>query len=200
MSPIDLDDEISTISADDATVPVMNPGHRKFPMDWNELVDIIAVQKDHKKLVRSREQLRNYELFWKDELAEWSSITDYVLCQRFSKIFTRQRDVADERYKAYPSLQDVVKSGQTYFAVVRNDFPYHMAPGIEHWILWKVGGNICSEEEIQRAKSMLATRLGEDMLHWVNPPFYKALPEIDHIHVIGKVLKAESNVSMEEFD
>jgi hypothetical protein len=169
---------------------------RSDPMTWDELVDIITVQNALEKLVRSEEKQREYMAFVNDLKLEWASVSDHILCSKFPKIFTKQLDKSTQRYVAHPPIKDVVSSGNSYMAVVRNDFPYHMENGIEHWILWKVGDEPVAESEIEHAKSLLSSRLGDDMLHWLNPSHLKSLPEIDHIHILGKLIEGASEVPM----
>jgi Protein of unknown function (DUF3605) len=176
-----------------------NPRHqfRSEPMEWDELVDIITVQNALEKLVRSEQQQGEYEAFLEKLLMEWATVSDHVLCGKFPKIFTKQLDEETQKYVAHPPLKSVVETGNSYVAVVRNDFPYHMAKGIEHWIVWKVSEDDVHDEDIAQAKSLLASRLGDDMLHWVNPPHLKSLPELDHIHILGKFVKPSAEVKPE---
>ncbi len=66
-----------------------------------------------------------------------------------------------------------------------NDFPYYMEDGIEHWCLWKLGGEDVTENDISWAKEELASR-GDiiEMMHWINPVYLKSLPDIDHVHIV----------------
>ena len=78
-------------------------------------------------------------------------------------------------------------------ALLRNDFPYYMADGLEHWVLWKLGGP-CSGDDVTRAQQELADQHGLDpnyMIHWVNPPQLQSLPAIDHVHIIGRRRKVD---------
>ena len=56
-------------------------------------------------------------------------------------------------WKASPSLTQAskyaIENKLTYLKLVLNDYPYHVDEGIEHWILWKIGG-ISSTEGILR--------------------------------------------------
>lgn len=84
-----------------------------------------------------------------------------------------------------------------------NDFPYYLAPGAEHWVLWKLGGGVVTPDEVDDAKLDLVSRSRglvsrrydrasfrgvandhEVFLHWVNPPHLKSLPGIDHVHIL----------------
>jgi hypothetical protein len=104
-------------------------------------------------------------------------------------------------------LRGVAGSGRS-MRLVKNDFPYHTADNVEHWILWKLdrkaaaGGKHRDREgdaraedgsrssiaasDLETAKNDLRARLGNvlDVLHWVNPPHLKTVPELDHVHIL----------------
>ena len=70
---------------------------------------------------------------------------------------------------------------------MKNDFPYYMEDGIEHWILWKLGDS-CDDRDIDEAKKELRKKNKfMEFLHWVNPPHLKSLPAVDHIHILGRL-------------
>jgi hypothetical protein len=186
----DSDSGDSATSKDDQKrirLPIVKYGYRTEPLEWDELVDILLVQKDIAKMSRSVEQQRDYEIYKRDLLREWSSVIDHVLCEKFPEVFEKRFDTTTKLYAAYPSLEEFAVSGcPVHTALVQNDFPYYTADGVEHWVLWKLGGS-CSDQDIGEAKLQLRDRFGDDMLHWINPPHLKSLPEIDHVHILGKV-------------
>ena len=69
------------------------------------------------------------------------------------------------RYQCKPSLTQAcdynIQNGVTYLKLVLNDFPYDMEDGIQHWCLWKIGGQSHTEgilmEEMQWALHELNT-------------------------------------------
>ena len=71
-------------------------------------------------------------------------------------------------------------------ALAKNDFPYYMEDGIEHWCLWKLGGGDVNDVDIKWAKEELGQRNDDilEMLHWINPEHLKSLPDIDHAHIV----------------
>lgn len=99
-------------------------------------MDIITIQKDLAKLSRSVEQQKEYEIYKRDLLRKWRTVTDHVLCSTFPDIFEKRGDAATKLWYSYPPLTDVTTVAMT---LVKNDFPYYMEDGIEHWILWKLG-------------------------------------------------------------
>lgn len=184
---------MSLIAADpEIVLPHLKYGYCTEPLQWDELVDIVCIQKDVAKLTRSKQQQYNYELYKRNTLLKWKSMTDYVLCTKFPEVFTK-KDVSDNqdgsRFVADPPIEAIPPS-QTYIALVKNDFPYFMADGIEHWILWKLGSDCqITDMDLQQAQEKLSDRLQTEggMIHWINPPHLKSVPLIEHAHILGKV-------------
>lgn len=173
-------------------LPYFKYGYRTEPFQWNELVDIVQVQQDLSKLSRSVDQQRDYEIYKRELKKTWSSVVDHVLCTKFPNVFERKMDPESKLYSAHPPLAEAAAAVDIPPKVlVPNNFPYYTADGIEHWVLWKLG-EVCSDEDIEEAKGTLSERFGDDMIHWVNPPHLKSLPEIDHVHILGRVLKRAS--------
>lgn len=189
---IDSDDEDKRIR-----LPNLKYGYRTVPLEWEEIV--YAVENDMALLSRSVTQQRDYEIYKRDLLREWSSVLDHVISTKFPETFQAvPDDAADGRLRAHPPLAEAAaaasSSNSFQTALVPNDFPYYMANGLEHWVLWKLGGP-CSDEDVARAKQELVREHGLDanqIIHWVNPPNLQSLPAIDHVHIIGVAAKQET--------
>jgi len=202
----DEDGVISSSSSDDEDkrirLPNLKYGYRTVPLEWDEIV--FAVEHDMALLSRSVTQQRDYEIYKRDLLHKWNSVMDHVICTKFPDTFQAVQDDNDGRLRAHPPLAEAAaaassrNSSQT--ALVPNDFPYYMADGLEHWVLWKLGGP-CSDEDVAQAKRDLVREHGWDahqMIHWVNPPNLQSLPAIDHVHLIGVRTKQEKGESNSE--
>jgi hypothetical protein len=182
-------DDLS-ISSEDSDkrikLPVLKYGYRTEPLEWDELFDIIAVQKDLAKLSRSVEQQRDYEVYKRDLLKIWKSVMDHVLVSKFPGHFVRKIDPEDVSGRGY-AVRLYSGEDASVTSLKPNDFPYYTAPNIEHWILWKLGGMLTDKEVEEARKELTEQRLDPDaILHWVNPPHLKSLPDIDHVHIIGR--------------
>ena len=173
-------------------LPVLAHGYRTVPCGWDELVDIVLHQKDLAKLSRSEEQQYNYELYKQNILLQWDTMTDYVLYTKFPNVFTKVDGTLidsppQRRWKVHPPIESI---STKQMALVKNDFPYYMDDNIEHWILWKLGGEAINDVDIENAKQDLCTyhNLREnDFIHWVNPVHLKSIPNIEHAHILGRV-------------
>lgn len=189
-------ESISSAKSDDdhkrIRLPVLKYGYRTEPLEWEELVDIITIQNDLAKLSRSIEQQKAYEIYKRDLLKHWKSVIDHVLCDKFPQVFQSKTCPETSLWHAHPSIPDATSSGIEESVLVRNDFPYYMADGLEHWILWKLGPPI-TERDIEKAKSQLQNERfrPHHLLHWINPPHLKSLPQIDHVHFIGKLKQTD---------
>ncbi len=156
--------------------------YRTTAYTWDELCDMIA-RHDLAALRRSARQHEEYEQYRVELRKTWKSVYDFVLCSKFQ--YTRCIMAKDEtKWEAVvPTMM-----GESRTSLVPNDFPYYIAEHIEHWVLWKLGGDV-TEADIEQAKQDL--KLIEDSkrgvkasLHWINPPHLRSLPEIDHAHIL----------------
>lgn len=74
--------------------------------------------------------------------------------------------------------------------LVMNDFPYYMKDDIEHWCLWKLGGDDVDDNDMKWAKERLISRNDVvEIMHWINPVHLKSLPDIDHAHIVCLIKK-----------
>jgi len=166
-------------------LPVLEYGYRTVPLEWEELRDIIGTG-ELAKLSRCVEDQKEYEIWKRDLKSHWKSVYDYLLCNKFGMegCFERRTDAETGLYCAHPPLSEY--AGGTRKALVANDFPYYTTKNVEHWVLWKLGGEPCDDGDIRQAEQDLRAKLGDvvDCLHWVNPPHLKSLPDIDHVHFL----------------
>lgn len=161
-------------------LPEIPYGYRTTKISWEELVNIVTVQKDLAKLSRSADQQREYEIYKKNLLDSWKTVGDYVLCDKFPNVFDA-RIQPNGKKLAHPALSSVQTCHQR---LVQNDFPYYTEPDIEHWVLWKIGGDPIDEADVLKAKAKL--QHCSDVLHWINPTYLQSLPELDHAHLLGR--------------
>lgn len=121
------------------------------------------------------------------------------MCTKFK--FPVEDDGKKKRSKpTFVEWQTMMKSGcaerheKNRTVLSMNDFPYYFDEGIEHWIVWKLGGDNISLDEIKNGKMDILKDAGFSnmdlindrsvFLHFLNPTGLKSLPEIDHIHIL----------------
>lgn len=169
---------------DDIVLPYREYGYRSEPLTWDELIQIVDKEDNLAKLSRSVEQQKEYIISTREIKRRWRSVYDHILHSKFG--FEKRVVESDAQgpvlWETYPPVSEIKDPRKV---LVLNDFPYYNAPGIYHYVLWKIGGNV-TDLEIEEAREELCSNLGdvEDLLHWKNPPHLKSLPDIDHIHIL----------------
>lgn len=171
-------------------------GYRIIPFSWKELLRICVHEQSLSKLSRSVMQQYEYQLFMKHIRATYQSATDHILCSKFK--FEKRYDEETRKYYAHPSLESIQESlSECYqIEVLPNDFPYYVENNIQHWVLWKLGSKICTDEEIADAKRLITERISPavavDFISWTNPPGLKSIPEIDHVHILCLLQRSDT--------
>lgn len=162
----------------------------EFPtrrMEWSQLVEIIAVDKDLARLRRSQQDQQVYDEYMTNVVrAHYHTVMDFILITKLN-VPVEDEPTAEGIKKRVVPIQQVTNNGtQVRKRLVPNDFPYYFERDVEHWILWKLGGDGIAPTEIEEAKDELRQKLGNvaDTLHWINPPALKSIPEIDHVHIL----------------
>lgn len=189
---------------------------RRTPLSWPELKSIILSPNvdDLSKLARSEEQSRSYQRWRADMKDEWETIYDYLLCTKFgydwiwaddaqvgidggcrtnnSECTRFKRSMKPLSPQRQQQLQHDACTSNPQLKLCRNDFPYYFEQGIQHWVLWKLGGRV-TQDEITSAKisiwnvfesgleTIAAGKSVNDpnlFLHWENPPELQSLPGI----------------------
>jgi hypothetical protein len=174
----------------DIKLPFREHGYRCTPFSWDELHQIIVQEQDLAKLSRSVDQEQEYQKSLLQLKREWKSVKDYILHSKFQL----PKEMDDDVQKYYVAETTIDRIHEPILRVVPNDFPYHCAPGIEHWVLWKLGKESCiTKEEIEFAQNVVQTEysdVNENMICWENPPGLKSMPEIDHVHILFRQSKS----------
>ena len=162
-------------------LPHLQYGYQKTPLTWEQLKEIILVEKNLAKLSRSSSQQREYEIFRLCLTFKYRSVLDYIL---ISKFHFDKKLAEDGRWHAVPCLKDAAEMRQV---LVLNDFPYFTEHGIVHHILWKTKESILPQD-IDRAKEKIRSQMNvEDALYWINPPHLQSLPDIEHVHILSRL-------------
>ena len=169
-------------------VSVYSPEARRLlsePISFDTLCEIIHTNRLD-LLGRSREQHDRYIQFIEETNAEWDTIADYILCNRFGLPLDNTLGNTDKKRALRPFGQQYI--GKLY--LLENEFPYHFDPRIKHYCLWKVAG-VVSIEEIENtiaeihAKYLQTSETSPlQITFYVNPQNLRSILEIDHAHII----------------
>lgn len=165
-------------STSDETV-ISRTCKRDQPMDWEELHETIVLKKDLASLFRSQQVEDRYTQHRLQVSQTYDSIYDYILHAKFN--LPREWNRETSRWRVpYKSTTG------TPIALAPNDFPYFTAPGVEHWVLWKLGRAITDDDIAQAMQTLRDDHNVAATIHWENPPHLKSLPSIDHYHILAK--------------
>ena len=123
--------------------------------------------------------------------ASWTTVTRHRhKLTRHPDVLEAYQDFKSQLAAKGTSLEDNIKA--TVFrgkesdspVLVPNQFPYWVAPGIEHWVLWSppsVGP--LSAAAIRAAITAQRPTGVRDVFWFENPPAAKTVPGIWHVHV-----------------
>jgi hypothetical protein len=185
---------------DTQDLPFRKFGYRSVPFTWKELQQIVLEENDLSLLSRSVETERRYKADRERLLKEYESLYDHILYTKFH--FPRLLDESTGKWKVNAPTASQDKSNlptsapphrTSNISLVKNDYPYFVEGGIEHWVLWKLHSNVTQEDVVQAVESLKAQYNGDviDSMWWENPPSLKSLPDISHIHIL---LRRKSNL------
>ena len=171
----------------EVTLPVLKYGFRTTKATWDELVQILEVEKDLLKISRSRAQQHEYEVFRYHCKQQYSSILDYILVSIFG-FEAVPCEANPPKRRAHPQLKDVMAP---IIRLAENDYPYYLADNVVHFVLWKLKEPLQPHEILKAREELLSgtktKRKTLGILQWINPPNLKSIPEIDHVHFLCKL-------------
>ena len=150
-------------------------------MTWEEVKDVVG-RGDLAVLGRSQQQQQEYDAFYNKTKSEWLSIADFLLASKFNyQVF--EADIEGSKKKQVHRTNVTIE--QEKLVLAPNDFPYYFEDGIQHFILWKLGGEITEQEAVDAAMRLRTKNPSYvDHVIYINPPHLKSIPEIEHAHVL----------------
>lgn len=170
-------------------IPKHPHGYRITPFTWAELQDIVnnnTTKDDLSRLCRSIPTQMEYEVYKIQLQNEWHSLYDHMLCSKFGIPSQRHATSGLRQAQMNPTTTAL---DLPQLSLLPNEFPYFVQEPIQHWVLWKLGGD-CSVDNVAWAQQELHQRVQKtgsgicDMMHWINPLHLKSIPEVDHVHIL----------------
>ncbi|KAF9994192.1 hypothetical protein BGZ79_001087 [Entomortierella chlamydospora] len=161
----------------------------KHQFSWSELTKMIA-SKDLTPLGRSEQVQEAYQRAIKRRNMKYGSADEYIR-QRILHWPPAEKDAetsdgnesSSSCSSASPSSSPTGPVDPLEVRLKKNEFPYSVKPGIEHWLIWS--RRPLTDENWIRA--YLKERLpGRDFLFFVNPPELRSVPTIFHVQVFTK--------------
>lgn len=117
---------------------------------------------------------------------EWSEVVKCANLYRdgcTEKLFGRtcKYDHTNPAYST-ENIRARVFTTNEWASLLHNKYPYDLAPGITHMVLWFTD-HVPSDE---RVRKMLDSVIEDEMVWWENPDCLKTIPGVSHVHVIVK--------------
>lgn len=159
---------------------------QKLKQEWKSVYDFVLHTKFNfgKRLVQRDNGGHRGSSIQSVEEYDYESIVKQI--PTLPEIPSPPRGHVWESYDTYCAVNNNMEQEMdSQRLLAKNDFPYYMEDGIEHWCLWKLGGNDVNDADINWAKEEL-NKNGNitEMMHWINPVHLKSLPDIDHAHIV----------------
>ncbi|KAF9290665.1 hypothetical protein BGZ68_006380 [Mortierella alpina] len=196
----------TTSSKSDASTPSPSSSPMKKPLvfkkptkhqfTWSELSKMVA-SKDLTPMGRSEAVQEAYQRAIKRRTKKYGSPDEYIR-QRVLHWPPAEQDVAatpssgafSDGNESSTSCSSITPPSSPTgpvdpleIALKKNEFPYSVKPGIEHWLIWS-RHPLTDEVWIRR---YLEERLpGRDYLFFINPPELRSVPSIFHVQVFTK--------------
>jgi len=154
-------------------------------MSWEEVKDVVS-RGDLVVLGRSKKQQEEYDTFYNKLKTEWLSVADFLLATKFDYPVFESLDINGLMKKqVHRTTTNVETQQEKRLVCALNDFPYYFDDGIQHFILWKLGGIITEQEAIDAAMKLRTENPNYiDHVIYINPPHLKSIPEIEHAHIL----------------
>ena len=142
----------------------------------DELRKLIELDTVH-TIIRTPYDQVVYELHKKQIADKWVSMTDKMLCTVFGVQCCV--DGVGKMYVDYATIPKDVK-----LELLQNDFPYPICDNMRHYVLWKLNGQVTSDDIHNAMADLQKTVTITDYVYWENATYKKSVPGIEHIHII----------------
>ncbi|KAG0278675.1 hypothetical protein BGZ96_002284 [Linnemannia gamsii] len=187
-------------SASSPRKPLVFKKPTKHQFSWSELTKLVA-SKDLGPMGRSEEVQAAYQKAIKRRTKKYGSPDEYIR-QRILHWPPAEKTEDGSHSPSLSSYSDGNESSSSSCSsslsppssptgpvdplevnLKKNEFPYSVKPGIEHWLIWS-RQPLTDEVWIRR---YLEERLpGRDYLFFINPPELRSVPTISHVQVYTK--------------
>eukprot|EP00204_Picochlorum_oklahomense_P002892 CAMPEP_0118798592 /NCGR_PEP_ID=MMETSP1161-20130426/960_1 /TAXON_ID=249345 /ORGANISM="Picochlorum oklahomensis, Strain CCMP2329" /LENGTH=174 /DNA_ID=CAMNT_0006726055 /DNA_START=104 /DNA_END=628 /DNA_ORIENTATION=+ len=153
------------------------------PFTWSRLQDVIqdGSLEALSTLGRTPEVWREYRDFKNSYILQhYASTVDYLMIQIFQCPCTTN----NEGKKVHIKPDDFESNHKIIWR--KNDFPYSVESGIEHYILW---ANVpLAEKDVERhVQKQFPNNTKDSLLWFVNPMELQSVPELWHAHIMANM-------------
>ncbi|RKO98863.1 hypothetical protein CXG81DRAFT_28340 [Caulochytrium protostelioides] len=146
----------------------------EIALTWDQAAHAVAAGQ-WERLSRTPAELVRYARWLETTLATWASVADYMRSEVYGA--ASAVDPASGRRVVTPAAMAAPNVPRTVLR--RNDFPYALAPGIGHWVVW-------SQEPLdrERTEAAAAARFPDvPRMVFENPGNRKSIAALYHWHV-----------------
>ena len=144
-------------------------------LNWQDVKKIID-EGSLEKLGRSNDQQKKYNEFCNQLRVDWESVTDYILVSKLNF-----KCIISNHGKKVAERSPIV---ETRTVISKNDFSYNFEGGIVHYVIWKTGSDIHSDEIIDAAHDLKSALNATDFITYTNPPHLKSILNLEHAHIL----------------
>lgn len=151
------------------------------PIEWNDLIKWLA---DGQKtsLWRDANTAQRYIEHQKNVQREYRSINDFIRINYLKWNFAIEPNI--QKRIAVPSPTSIQGP-----LLTSNRFPYYLAQGIEHWLLW-------SDPKPTEPEAVIRKVIDDDFpaekferLSFINPPRLRSISDVFHAHIFTREIQ-----------
>ncbi|CAF0782213.1 unnamed protein product [Rotaria sp. Silwood1] len=151
------------------------------PIEWNYLIEWLKNGQKH-PLWREEQQTQRYIEHQKLVSKEYRSINDFIRI-RYLK-WDVDLNKSSQKRIAIPSVNSIKEP-----LLTPNDFPYYLANGIQHWLIWCDPKPKEPEKIVEEVMNKEFDSKKFDRLSFVNPPRLRSISDVFHAHVFTREIK-----------
>ncbi len=154
----------------------------------------------------SKEEKKSKQPITLEQIQEWvknEQFDKFYLSSEIEEKYQVEKEEAIQKLKKKLKLKRA-QNKHLRWVVQKNDYPYYLATDLEHWIIWDIKqkdwnktkldfyGQIRKCDNYHDHASVLAQFSMANQVnwwereYWINPPQFRSISDIPHIHLVKK--------------
>ena len=164
-----------------STIEITRNATSVKPIEWNDLIEWLA---DGQKtpLWRDATTAQRYIEHQKNVVGEYRSINDFIRINYLKWNFAIEPNL--QKRIAVPSPTAIRRP-----LLTPNRFPYYLAPGIEHWLLWSDPKPADPDAAIRKVLDEEFPAEKFDRFSFINPPRLRSISDVFHAHIFTREIQ-----------
>ncbi|CAF0822931.1 unnamed protein product [Rotaria sordida] len=151
------------------------------PIEWNYLIKWLENGQEY-PLWRDEQQTQRYIEHQLLVSKEYGSMNDFIRINYLK--WDVDLDKSSHRRIAIPGVESIKEP-----LLTPNDFPYNLANGIQHWLIWCDPKPTEPEKIIEEVINKEFHSEQFEKLYFVNPPRLRSISGVFHAHVFTREIK-----------